>query len=102
MEDEALFVTEEWRERAARMQMRADQLGARMMYAAGWDPKGMVDWLRTMYAGGYYLQTLFIITPYGQRVNERMDSLENFIASLPPKAGLIENSARFEELKRRY
>jgi predicted Zn-dependent protease len=87
---------------AEQRERRADEDALRMMYAAGWDPSGAADFYRRMnvrlrlpYAGGH--------GPQGSaRSDDRLIELEEIVASLPPKPGLVKDSERFRELKSPY
>jgi predicted Zn-dependent protease len=81
---------------------RADERGARLMYEAGWNPHGMVANLRHLYFLGVRQRrgapTFYSTHP---RDIERIKALEAFIETFPPKPGLIKDSPRFQELKKR-
>jgi predicted Zn-dependent protease len=87
---------------AEQRERRADEDGLRMMYAAGWDPSGVPDRYRRMNVR-LRLPAAGSHGPQGwARSDDRLHELEEIIESLPPKAGLIKDSERFQELKRRY
>jgi predicted Zn-dependent protease len=90
-------------EESQALESDADTTGARMMYAAGWDPSGMVAMLQHLHALGVRNrrgEPLFYSTH--PRDRERIRTVEALIAGLPAKDGLIKDTARFEELKGRY
>jgi predicted Zn-dependent protease len=74
-------------------ELRADRDGARLMYAAGWNPQGMID---------LYGRTVFPTGFSHPAASERIAAVKSVIATLPPKSGLIQDSARFRELKQKY
>jgi predicted Zn-dependent protease len=76
-----------------RFETTADLEGARLMYEAGWDPQGMVD---------LYQRMRFAVGLLHPPTSERIKALEALLAKLPPRADLVKDSARFQELKRKY
>jgi predicted Zn-dependent protease len=83
-----VFEVSQWSE------TRADCDGARLMYDAGWDPQGMIDlYGRRLFPG---------IVGSHPSSEKRIEAIRAVIAKLPPKLGLIKDSARFRELKRKY
>ena len=73
---------------------RADCDGARLMYDAGWDPQGMIDLFgRSAFPGAVGSHP---------SSDKRIEAVKAVIAKLPPKPGLIKDSARFRELKQKY
>ena len=89
-------------ERSRAIEQRADFEGARMMYNAGWDPKAQIEVMTR-------IAKLSLVARGGHRVfysthpddPDRIASDEKEIDKLPPKAGLIEDSPRFQELKKK-
>jgi beta-barrel assembly-enhancing protease len=90
-------------EESRAFEARADEDGARMMYAAGWDPRGMVAMLNRFNAMGvierHGAPTFYSTHP---RDPERIKAITDLIATFPPKTGLIEDSSRFRELKEKF
>jgi predicted Zn-dependent protease len=81
----------------------ADETGARLMYAAGWDPRGMVGLLEAMHSLGVRArrgEPSFRSTH--PRDRERIATMEQLISGFPPKAGLISDSPQFQALKQKY
>jgi predicted Zn-dependent protease len=83
-----MFDVSQWSE------TRADCDGARLMYDAGWDPQVMID----LY-GKRSFPDVVGSHPSSER---RIEAAKAVIAKLPPKRGLIKDSARFRELKQKY
>jgi predicted Zn-dependent protease len=89
-------------EQSRAIEQRADFEGARMMYKAGWDPKAQIEMMTR-------LAKLSRVAREGHRVfysthpddPDRIAADEKEIAKLPPKAGLIEDSPKFQELKKK-
>jgi len=89
-------------ERSRAIEQRADFEGARMMYNAGWDPKAQIEVMTR-------IAKLSQVARGGHRVfysthpddPDRIASDEKEIDQLPPKAGLIEDSPRFQGLKKK-
>ena len=81
---------------------RADATGARLMYAAGWDPKQMVGQFRHLDSRGVIArggrQTTYSTHP---KARDRIKAIEGLIATFPPREGVIQDSSRFQELKRK-
>jgi predicted Zn-dependent protease len=73
-----------------------------MMYNAGWHPKAQIETMTR-------IAKLSLVAHGAHRVfysthpddPDRIASDEKEIDKLPPKAGLIEDSARFQELKKK-
>jgi predicted Zn-dependent protease len=90
-------------EQSVKLEAAADETGARLMYAAGWDPNGMVELLERFHKFG-------VMARRGRpdyrssHPDEAMRAkpIEDLIATLPPKEGLIKDSPRFQELKQKY
>ena len=90
-------------EQSVKMEAAADETGARLMYAAGWDPEGMVELFKRFHKFG-------VMARRGRpdyrsshpEEAKRPELVEAVIATLPPKEGLIKDSPRFEELKQKY
>ncbi len=76
-----------------RNESSADLDGARLMYEAGWDPQAMVD---------LYKRIPLAASLSHPSNSDRIKALEALLAKLPPKSGLITDSARFRELKQKY
>jgi predicted Zn-dependent protease len=90
-------------EQSQGIEAAADDTGAHMMYAAGWDPRGMVHFLEAMHSLGVRArrgEPSFRSTH--PRDRERIASMEQLVAKLPPKQGLIADSSEFQRLKRKY
>jgi predicted Zn-dependent protease len=89
-------------EQSRAIEARADREAALMMYNAGWDPKAESRMMTR-------IVKLLRIQREGHRVfysshpeeGDRIAAIDKEIATLPPKEGLIEDSPRFQELKRR-
>ena len=90
-------------EQSVKLEAAADLTGAHLMYAAGWDPNGMVAMLERFHKFG-------VMARHGRpdyysshpAEAKRAEPIEALIATLPPKQGLIMDSPRFEELKQKY
>jgi predicted Zn-dependent protease len=90
-------------EQSVKWEAAADEAGARLMYAAGWDPNGMVELLKRFHKFG-------VVARHGApdvrsshpEEAKRPKLVETVIATLPPKEGLITDSPRFQELKQKY
>ncbi len=90
-------------EQSVKLEAAADETGARLMYAAGWDPNGMVELLERFHKFG-------VMSRHGRpdyrsshpEEAKRAKPIEDLIATLPPKEGLIRDSPRFQELKQKY
>ena len=86
-----------------KLEAAADETGARLMYEAGWDPRGMVELFERFHKFG-------VMARRGRpdyrsshpEEAKRAEPIEALIAKLPPKNGLIKTSPQFEELKRKY
>lgn len=83
----------------------ADQYGAHLMYEAGWNPLGMAQMLekirkvRMREIEGYHGWSYFYSTH--PRDIERVKRMKKEIATFPPKDGLVDDSPRFDELKKK-
>jgi predicted Zn-dependent protease len=90
-------------EQSVKLEAAADETGARLMYAAGWDPSGMTELFKRFHKFGVMARRGAPDTrsthPDEAR---RAKPIEDLIATLPPKEGLIRNSPRFDELKQKY
>jgi len=90
-------------EQSVKFEAAADLTGAHLMYGAGWDPNGMVEMLQRLHKFG-------VMARHGRpdyrsshpEEAKRAEPIEELIATLPPKQGLIEDSPRFKELKQKY
>jgi len=90
-------------EQSVKLEAAADETGARLMYAAGWDPNGMVELLKRFHKFG-------VMARRGRpdyrsshpEEAKRAQPIEGLIATLPPREGLIKDSPRFQELKQKY
>ncbi|HLI82035.1 MAG TPA: M48 family metallopeptidase [Candidatus Binataceae bacterium] len=90
-------------EQSVKWETAADETGARLMYAAGWDPNGMVELFKRFHKFG-------VVARHGApdvrsshpEEAQRPKLVEALIATLPPKEGLITDSPRFQELKQKY
>lgn len=90
-------------DQSVKLEAAADETGARLMYAAGWDPNGMVELLQRFHKFG-------VMTRHGRpdyrsshpEEAKRAKPIEELIATLPPKEGLIVDSPHFQELKQKY
>jgi len=91
------------REQSVKFEAAADEAGARLMYAAGWDPNGMVELFQRFHKFGVMARhgrpDYYSNHPSEAR---RADPIIALIATLPPRQGLIMDSPRFEELKEKY
>jgi predicted Zn-dependent protease len=89
-------------EQSRAIEARADREAAHMMYNAGWDPKAESEMMTR-------IVKLLQIQREGHRVfysshpeeGDRVAAIDKEIATLPPKEGLIEDSPKFQELKKR-
>jgi predicted Zn-dependent protease len=90
-------------EQSVKVEAAADETGARLMYAAGWDPQGMVELFERFHKFG-------VMARRGRpdyrsshpEEAKRVEPIEALITKLPPKDGLIKTSPRFDELKQKY
>ena len=90
-------------EQSVKWEAAADETGARLMYAAGWDPNGMVELFQRFHKFG-------VMARRGRpdyrsshpEEAKRAQPIEALIATLPPKQGLVTDSPRFQELKQKY
>jgi predicted Zn-dependent protease len=90
-------------EQSVMVEAAADETGARLMYAAGWDPNGMVELFKRFHKFG-------VMARRGRpdyrsshpEEAKRAEPIEALIVKLPPKVDLVKNSPRFEELKQKY
>ena len=90
-------------EQSVKVEAAADETGARLMYAAGWAPQGMVELFERFHKFG-------VMARRGRpdyrsshpEEAKRAEPIEALIARLPPKDGLIKTSPRFDELKQKY
>lgn len=97
-----LFGADGLLEESQEIEAKADEDAARMMYAAGWDPRGIVTFFRRMHARS-------LLARGGRepsrsthpRTRERIEALSKLVEEFPPKSGLVEDSEKFRELKRR-
>ncbi len=80
----------------------ADATGARLMYAAGWNPAQMVGQFRHLDRRGAIARggrdPTYTTHP---KTRDRIKAIEELIATFPPKDGLIQDTPKFQELKRR-
>jgi predicted Zn-dependent protease len=89
-------------EQSRAIEQRADFEGARIMYNAGWDPKAQIEMMTRIAKSSRMARE-------GHRVfysthpddPDRIAADEKEIAKLPPRAGLIEDSSKFQELKKK-
>jgi beta-barrel assembly-enhancing protease len=83
------------------IEQRADLEATKMMYAAGWDPNEQIIVMARLQKklqvlnGGH---RVFYSTHPGDR--ERLEATRRAVAALPPKEGLIKDSAQYDELKK--
>lgn len=90
-------------EQSQGIEAAADRTSAQLMYAAGWNPQGMVDFLKAMHSLGVRArrgEPAFYSTH--PRDRERIARMEQFVAGLAPKPGLISDSPEFQALKQKY
>lgn len=90
----------------------ADADGARIMYAAGWDPEAMVEIFYRFHKLVLASRHGFGVMGYGDTIEgyygghlddvRRPEAVEKVIATLPAEQGLIKDSPRFRELKEKY
>jgi predicted Zn-dependent protease len=80
----------------------ADELGARFMQAAGFNPQGMVDFFQTLMAQERSqpgkVARFFLDHPLTQ---ERINDIQGRIGSMASSSGLIRDEPEFQEAKRR-
>jgi beta-barrel assembly-enhancing protease len=89
-------------EQSVKLEAAADETGARLMYAAGWNPQGMVELFERFHKFGVMARRGrpdYRSAPGGSK---RAEPVEALIAKVPSKQSLIRNSARFDELKQKY
>ena len=100
--DRALYGTDGVIAQSVRIEAAADETGARLMYA-GWDPNGMVELFKRFHKFGVVARSG---APDVRSTHPdeamRAKPIEDLIATLPPKEGLIKDSPRFQELKQKY
>ena len=90
-------------EQSVKLEAAADETGARLMYAAGWNPNGMVELLQRFHKFG-------VMSRHGRPdyrsshpdEAKRAEPIKALIATLPPKENLTMDSPRFQELKQKY
>ena len=90
-------------EQTVKLEAAADETGARLMYAAGWDPEEMVELFKRFHKFG-------VLARRGRpdyrsshpEEAKRAEPIGALIAKLPPKDGLIKTTPRFDELKQKY
>ena len=88
---------------SVKVESAADETGARLMDAAGWDPNGMVELFKRFHKFG-------VMARRGRpdyrsshpEEAKRAEPIEALIAKLPQKDGLIKTTPRFDELKQKY
>ena len=78
----------------------ADRVGARNVYDAGWDPRGMMTFFQKLAALGERhpnaIESFFSTHP---KPDERANNISALIASFPADETLREDSERFHEIK---
>ena len=78
----------------------ADRVGARNVYDAGWDPRGMITFFQKLAALGERhpnaIESFFSTHP---KPDERANNISEPIASFPADETLREDSERFHEIK---
>jgi predicted Zn-dependent protease len=78
----------------------ADQLGHKFMYAAGYDPKGMVDLLGKLQSGESREPTKFEeMLATHPATSERLARVEAMVAADPKLANPIRNKAEYTKIK---
>ena len=90
-------------EQSLKLEAGADETGARLMYAAGWDPNGMVELFKRFHKFGVVARrgAPDVRSTHPEEA-KRAKPIEDLIAKLPPKEGLVKSSPRFDELKQKY
>lgn len=84
------------------IEARADEDAVRMVYQAGWDPKGYLAFMRRMDVGGRLRRESHrIFYSTHPQDPERIKALNELISRLPPKPGLVKGAERFQAIKRR-
>ena len=90
-------------EQSVKFEAAADLTGAHLMYGAGWDPNGMVEMLQRFHKFG-------VMARHGRpdyrsthpTEAKRAEPIAAWIATLPPRQGLVMDTPRFDELKQKY
>ncbi len=101
--DRALYGSGGVIEQSVKIEASADETGARLMYAAGWDPGGMVELFKRFHKFGVMARrgAPDVRSTHPDEA-KRAQPIEELIAKLPPKEGLIKDSPQFQELKQKY
>ena len=90
-------------EESQQFEQDADLSALKLMYDAGWDPMGHVSAMEQLakrsVAARHGAPAFYSTHP---RDPARIAADKKLIATFPPKAGLIRDSPRFQELKRKY
>jgi predicted Zn-dependent protease len=88
-------------DRSREIEQRADLDATRTMYDAGWDPKGQLTMMKSL-AKRWRMRRESHRVFYSTHPDdpERIAAIEALIATLPPKPGLLDDSPRFQEIKR--
>jgi predicted Zn-dependent protease len=94
--------TKEWRAEVEGTEERADELGARMMYAAGWDPNAMVVLLEEMFDRQIEIGTIMEASALTRVSGTRVEKLRALVKQLPRKQGLVETSELFAKFEERF
>lgn len=91
------------KKQSVKIEAVADETGARLMYAAGWDPSGMVELFKRFHKFGLMARrgAPDVRSAHPEEA-KRAQPIEDLIAKLPPKEGLTKDTPRFQELKQKY
>jgi len=90
-------------EESRQFEQDADLGALRLMYDAGWDPRGQIAMMEQLRKRGVMARhgapTTYATHP---RDPARIEADKELIETFPPKTGLIRDSARYQELKQKY
>ena len=83
-------------------EFESDDYGVRYTYAAGYDPEGIVTFFQKLAALRVKEPSAFerFMSTHPDP-NDRVERAQNSIRLLPPGSGLIKNTEKFQEMKKR-
>ncbi|MDA1190956.1 MAG: M48 family metallopeptidase [Candidatus Poribacteria bacterium] len=82
-------------------ELEADALGVQNLYDAGYDPEGLATFFETLLGESGDPDKFSQVLSTHPATSERIAQARGLIADLPPKSGLQQNSAQFQEIKKR-
>ena len=80
----------------------ADEMAISMMYQAGYDPNGLVTFFQKLVSRYGSGSKVFEILSSHPVTNDRIAAAQAIIAQLPPRPGLVTESAQFQSFQARY